>query len=224
MRVARPPPRAYGLDTVPAPTPAPTPPVTPVVLNRPLRSAGDLGYAYKSVSTGETLDLTTSSSADAPILDFFSYVTPELHAGLVNLNTRNNLVVQALLGGAIEAQPSTTISTSNRTSAAADIISATTTNPAISRQDLSRLTSAASSHLGSTQERKEVVSRALAEACQTRTWNLMIDVIAQAGRYPASSTTLAQFNVEGERRYWLHIAIDRFTGELIDQQLEAVEE
>ena len=30
--------------------------------------------------------------------------------------------------------------------------------------------------------------------------------------------------VEGEKRYWLHIAIDRFTGEVIDQQLEAVYE
>lgn len=221
---ATPAPRAYGLDTVPAPSPAPIPPITPVVLNRPLRSAGDLGYAYKSITTGDTLDFTTSTSADAPVLDFFSYVSPELHAGLVNLNTRNIVVMRALLGGAIETQPSTTISTSNRNSAAADIVAATTTDPALSRQDLSRLTSAASTHLGSTQENKEVVSRALGEACQTRTWNLMIDVIAQAGRYPPSSTTLAQFNVEGERRYWLHIAIDRFTGELIDQQLEAVEE
>ncbi len=52
----------------------------------------------------------------------------------------------------------------------------------------------------------------------------MIDVVAQAGRYPPSSTTLTQFVVEGEKRYWLHIAIDRFTGAIIDQQLEAVSE
>jgi hypothetical protein len=26
------------------------------------------------------------------------------------------------------------------------------------------------------------------------------------------------------KRYWLHVAIDRFTGEVIDQQLEAVDE
>jgi hypothetical protein len=26
------------------------------------------------------------------------------------------------------------------------------------------------------------------------------------------------------RTYWLHVAIDRFTGEIIDQQLEAVYE
>jgi hypothetical protein len=47
-------------------------------------------------------------------------------------------------------------------------------------------------------------------------------VIAQSGRYPPTATGLSQFVVEGEKRYWLHIAIDRFTGEIIDQQLEAV--
>ena len=27
--------------------------------------------------------------------------------------------------------------------------------------------------------------------------------------------------MRGEKRYWLHVAIDRFTGEIFDQQLEA---
>ena len=78
--------------------------------------------------------------------------------------------------------------------------------------------------LGSSAEAKQTVARALAELSQTRTWNLMIDVIAQSGRYPANAGSLANFIVEGERRYWLHVAIDRFTGEVIDQQLEAVYE
>jgi hypothetical protein len=66
--------------------------------------------------------------------------------------------------------------------------------------------------------------RALSDTTQTRTWVLMIDVIAQSGRYPPAATDLSQFIVEGEKRYWLHVAIDRFTGEVIDQQLEAVYE
>jgi hypothetical protein len=49
-------------------------------------------------------------------------------------------------------------------------------------------------------------------------------LIAQSGRYPTAATNLSQFVVEGEKRYWLHIAIDRFTGEVIDRQLEAVYE
>ena len=52
----------------------------------------------------------------------------------------------------------------------------------------------------------------------------MIDVIAQSGKYPPTANNPSQFVVEGEKRYWLHIAIDRFTGEVIDQQLEAVYE
>jgi len=51
---------------------------------------------------------------------------------------------------------------------------------------------------------------------------LMVDVIAQSGRYPPTASTLSDFVVEGEKRYWLHVAIDRFTGEVIDQQLEEV--
>jgi hypothetical protein len=52
----------------------------------------------------------------------------------------------------------------------------------------------------------------------------MIDVIAQSGRYPPTASALKDFVVEGEKRYWLHVAIDRFTGEVVDQQLEAVYE
>jgi hypothetical protein len=66
--------------------------------------------------------------------------------------------------------------------------------------------------------------RALANAGTTRVWNLMIDVIAQTGRFPSSATGLANFNVEGERRYWVHVAIDRYTGRVLDEQIEEVKE
>jgi hypothetical protein len=75
-----------------------------------------------------------------------------------------------------------------------------------------------------TKSRREAAIRALADTANTRTWNLLIDVIAQTGRYPSSATGLNQFIVEGERRYWLHIAIDRYTGQVIDRSLEAVNE
>jgi hypothetical protein len=47
-------------------------------------------------------------------------------------------------------------------------------------------------------------SRALGEVGQTRTWNLMLDVIAQSGRYPPNANSLAGFMVEGEQRDWVH--------------------
>ncbi len=50
----------------------------------------------------------------------------------------------------------------------------------------------------------------------------MIDIMAQVGRYPPNATGLDQFVVEGERHYWLHLAIDRLTGQIVDQQLEIV--
>ena len=97
-------------------------------------------------------------------------------------------------------------------------------NPLISKADLSRIAADASFTGLGNREARECVMRALTEGGQTRTWNLMIDVIVQSGRYPPTASNLSQFVVEGEKRYWLHIAIDRFTGEVIDQQLEAVYE
>lgn len=70
----------------------------------------------------------------------------------------------------------------------------------------------------------EAPVRALSDVVNTRTWNLMIDVVVQSGRMTPSAQTLADFVVEGERRYWLHIAIDRYTGKVIEQQLEPVYE
>jgi len=71
---------------------------------------------------------------------------------------------------------------------------------------------------------REAPIRALAACGQTRVWNLMIDMIAQTGRYPQSATSLDQFSVEGEKRYWLHVAIDRLTGRILDKQIEVVTE
>lgn len=72
--------------------------------------------------------------------------------------------------------------------------------------------------------RRESVMRALTDAGNTRTWNLLIDIVAQTGRYPVNSTALDQFLVEGETRYWVHLAIDRYTGQVIAKQWEQVSE
>jgi hypothetical protein len=117
---------------------------------------------------------------------------------------------------------------------ATNIVAATSTTPLLNRSELITRSGLPTSILpvplsGSVHDqrvkaRREVVARAITSVSQTRTWNLMIDVIAQSGRYPPTATTLSEFVVKGEKRYWLHVAIDRFTGEIIDQQLEAVYE
>jgi hypothetical protein len=33
-----------------------------------------------------------------------------------------------------------------------------------------------------------------------------------------------QFSVDGERRYWLHLAIDRHTGRVVARSMESVNE
>jgi hypothetical protein len=70
----------------------------------------------------------------------------------------------------------------------------------------------------------EAPVRALASVTNTRTWNLLIDVIAQSGQIAPSAQSLNDFVVQGERRYWLHVAIDRYTGKIVAQQLEPVYE
>jgi hypothetical protein len=62
----------------------------------------------------------------------------------------------------------------------------------------------------------------LADCGQTRVWNLLIDVIAQSGRYPPSASSLSDFVVQGEKRIWVHVAIDRYTGQILDKQVELV--
>lgn len=90
---------------------------------------------------------------------------------------------------------------------------------------------ASSSAAGSEKSRDQVIQRfreaairALSGSGQTRVWNLMIDVVAQSGRYPPGAAALNKFVVEGEQRYWVHVAIDRLTGQVIDKQVEVVKE
>ena len=71
---------------------------------------------------------------------------------------------------------------------------------------------------------RESIVRALSEVGQTRTWNLLIDVIAQSGNYPPGENNLANFVVQGEQHYWVHVAIDRFSGQVTDKQIEVVNE
>jgi hypothetical protein len=66
--------------------------------------------------------------------------------------------------------------------------------------------------------------RALSASGQTRVWNLMVDLIVQTGKFPQSASGFSGFMVDGEARYWVHLAIDRLTGQVIDKQIEVVKE
>jgi hypothetical protein len=218
--------KAFGVDQIPSndPTAPPLPP-NPVILKRAFRNVGELGYAYRNSSS--TLDFRSEASADSPLLDLFSYNVASVRSGIVNLNTRNVDVLASILKGAFATEnASTGLSSDAAKTVASRILSdstkGTASNPAVSRADIARLAAAAAGLIGPTEEEQETVARALSEVTQTRTWTLLVDVIAQSGRFPPKTSNAAQFVVQAERRYWLHIAIDRFTGEVVDRQLEQV--
>jgi hypothetical protein len=215
--------KAFGVDRdASTEADAPPRPAAVVVLNHEFRNVGEIGYAYRNASS--SLNFRTASSPDAPLLDLFTYNTAALRSGIVNLNTRSVPAIAAVIKGALPTDSSTTgVTESDATVAATAIVNATTMQPALGRQDITRLAGlVVTTPFATNEETNETIARALAEVAQTRTWGLMIDVIAQSGRYRPNASSLADFIVQGEKRYWLHLAIDRFTGQVIDQQLEAV--
>lgn len=201
----------------------------PVILNRPFHSVAELGYASRDYPW-RTLDFFTTNSADASLLDLFTVsesIDPVL-PGKLNLNSISAPVFQALFNNAIP-DPLGSTPVSHPDVLSASLIEQTTQQALVGKEEIVTRLGAElkESDFGSEDEeklkpRREVIARTLGDVGQVRTWNILIDVIAQAGRYPQNVTSLEDFIVEGERRYWLHIAIDRFTGEVLDRQLEVV--
>ena len=233
------PPFAPGPASLPPPSGSPNfPPDNYVLLNRRFENVGEFGYAYNPASTtiSKTLDFASANSKDKALLDFFTYNEASPRAGIVNLNTRNGPVLASIINGmwlhdpGAEALPDPDhplVSKSAALAAAQAIVQETTSNPALTRADVARLASVAASALPAVpgapvEEVKQTIARALAEIGQTRTWNLMIDVIAQTGHYGPNAQNLSDFIVEGEKRYWLHIALDRDSGSVLGTQLEEV--
>ncbi len=73
-------------------------------------------------------------------------------------------------------------------------------------------------------DEREAAIRTLASVGTTTTWSVMIDLIAQTGRFVTGSKDGADFQVEGERRVWLHVAIDRRTGKVVEIQKEEIDD
>jgi hypothetical protein len=73
-----------------------------------------------------------------------------------------------------------------------------------------------------TQRLRESALRALADGGQTRVWNLMFDLVVQSGGFPRTARSLNEFVREGEVRLWVFVAIDRLSGDILEQQTEWV--
>ncbi len=200
----------------------------PRILNRPFQSVAELGQVFRD-QPWKTLDFgdfntTTVPGADAGLLDLFTLHESGLEAGKTSFNTRQTPVLTAILSNATKSltDGTTVISSTQRDSIVNALVAL---QPMVRKTDLlTGLAGNATVTALGTKEARELVIRAFSDACQTRTWNLMIDVVAQSGRYPPNASTLAGFLVEGEQHYWVHVAIDRFTGQVIDKQIEVVNE
>ncbi len=203
----------------------------PQILNRPFQSVAELGQVFRD-QPWKTLDFTTAASADAGLLDVFTLHETAMEAGKTSLNTRQSPILTAILSQATKRLDGTSVITSTeRNNIVTALFTLTSAQPMVRKTELLTQLAADPSVIGlGNKEARELVIRAFSDACQTRTWNLMIDVIAQSGRYPPTVTAnpnpadLPKFVVEGEQRYWVHVAIDRFTGEVIDKQIEVVNE
>ena len=227
-----------GGDCASGEPPAPTPLPGTQVISHAFSNVGEFGYGVDTSAAGlPTMDFSSPSFPDAPVLDFFSYnpiSSAYPRAGIVNLYTRNEAVIAAMLSSTWKtdaasanptpaASPSGRVSTFEALTAAHAIVQETqnvlsgsaaygpVTQIDMTRAIAARLSAAGGSAVGITTEQKQAIARALAEMGQTRTWNLFIDVIAQTGKYKPNSIDLtgSNFVVEGEKRYWLHIALGR---------------
>jgi hypothetical protein len=245
-------------NTLPMRIDAGTAQYRPVILNRPFASVGELGYVYRDMPW-RSLNFSSTNSPDAGLLDFFcvndgyagntNYPSLPVVGGVVNLNTRNPQVLQALLSGADRAQlyPGTSssspvgydINATDATNIASTITGMTASLPLLNKSELatriapndptvlavtSRALQVQSTYDTNIKERREAIVRALASAGQVRTWNLLIDVVAQTGHLPPGASGFNNFTVTAEQRYWAHVAIDRYTGQVVSIQLEPVSE
>lgn len=207
----------------------------PIVLNRPLRNTGEMGFAHRG-QPWRTVNFATTDSGDAGLLEMFAprAIAP-VTAGLTSLNSTLPETLAAHLQGTI-LQPRTqdvpnpgSITPAQATQIADSIASHTANQPLESRAALITdwdgrdIIAAALGSNGYIKHRQEAVTRALADATEARTWNLMIDVVVQAGRFAPSESSAERFTVEGERRYWVFVAIDRLTAQVIDTKWEPVQ-
>lgn len=275
----------------------------PVILDRPFRSVAELGVVFRG-APWKQLDFSAPETGDAALLDLFCVSEPvaggsPLVAGRVNLNTRQEVVLRALLAGALkdERDEAQCLEVSEVNAAARALVDRTTgvgfakgplgnlselagrvvgcnipaigmatppnvytasvlaptkscaglytsvapatssapgRNPAVAvgvplswtftgfSADLDAVFSKSAD--AKVQRMRESVVRALVDAGQTRVWNLLLDVIVQTGHYPLNAAGARQFMVAGETRAWIHLAIDRLTGEVLERQVEFVAE
>jgi hypothetical protein len=210
-----------------------------VILNRPFRSVGELGYVFRD-TPWKTLDFSTPQSGDFGLLDAFTLQSPEpaspAVAGKIAINSAQPEVLAEILRGALRLQvPSgedIVLSDEDASAIAAEIarqagelgapfatVGEFATRDVVSPV-LGRGLQAGPGAGNRRKTEREAAIRTLSGIGSTGTWNLLIDLVTQSGTFSPASRTADDFLVESESRLWVHLAMDRFTGQIVDMQIE----
>jgi hypothetical protein len=216
--------------------------VRPVILNRPFRSVAEMGYAFRG-DPWKSVNFHGEDSADGGLLELFSLADADTTKGRININKASEQVIQGMISDAATsafayelggASPGGSKLTPAEVKALAKAIHdqlqlrLSDDEPIEQLSQIPALIESAGQPdiIGRSSATRGVVARALADNTDLRTWHLLIDVIAQAGLYPQSlaNPDSSDFVVQGEARYWVHVAIDRHSAEVLDIQWESVQE
>jgi len=166
-------------------------------------------FTDKSADAG-LLDVFSINDGPGSIAANASFIAmsplPTMTAGQINLNTTQPAVLQSILAGAIwdELDSTNSVSKTGVTATAAPVLAsnittATSSAPLANRSQLVTRSNlpltvlplpSGGTHNQSVKARRETVPRAISSLSQTRTWNLMIDMIAQSGTYPPGKPIL----------------------------------
>lgn len=201
----------------------------PEILNRPFQSVADMGLAFRDEPWtslnffGDPDDATTPG--DGALLDLFSMTESPVRGGVVNPNSAPAAVLETLLSKAA-IREGVSLTAAQAKSYAQAIRAELTVNPLLNPADIAALAGkiTRTNPLPTTLNHKDrhFIARALADVANVRTWNLLVDVIAQSGKLAPAASGLETFVSQGERRVWYHLAIDRFTGQVVDLRRETV--
>jgi hypothetical protein len=208
----------------------PTSASRPVILQRPFRNVAELGHVFRD-QPYKSISFFHETSADLALLDLFSVgeIESSTVAGRVNANSASLSAWKAIFRGAgiTMTSNSTTNFSSNATVAQGDALAnaALSGNKSVSlpeafKSEIATGNATITTNLGTIKPQREAIARSMAGTTQTRTWNLFFDVIGQAGKFSGTAIGAADFVVDGEKRYWIHAAIDRFTGRVVDIERE----
>ncbi len=201
----------------------------PIILDRPFKSVGELGYSYRDMPW-KSLDLFTTNSADLTLLDLFdAYEHPAVVAGKLSWNVPYPEIWKSLLTGADRAYQATnpqTISDVDAAKIASKIFQSSIGNNSVpvSRSDMVRAiaNTEVSEAWPAFKHHREAVVRQIAEVGQSSTVNLMLDLVVEDGKTQIKPQKSPEFIAQGRKRYWVAVAMDRLTYQIVDMQIEEV--